>query len=152
MFEISKKRTNVWFHWVFEPILKGLAGSNLENVFILAPSVWNTQQKIGILNETCMGNFLDDIKGRGKWRRYYIWIEISYLISSLCLNGYWHRLCGCRHWVGFGNKDGIPFILVALGNYQIIQNWKLSKWICWAARIFSNWLCLWRREDRASRV
>ena len=52
MFEIPKKRPNVFFHWAFEPILKGLAGSNLENVFILAPSVWNTQQKIGILNET----------------------------------------------------------------------------------------------------
>ena len=121
MFEISKDRTNVCFHWAFWPVLKGLAGSNLENVFILAPSVWNTQQKIGILNETFMGNFLDGINGREKWRRNYIWIKISYLISFLCLNGYWHRLCGCRHWDGFGNKDGVPLFWSHLATIKLYK-------------------------------
>ena len=35
---------------------------------------------------------------------------------------------------------------LADGNYQIILNWKLSKWICWVLRIFSNWLYIWKRE------
>ena len=73
MFEIPRKKNNIFLHSPFEPIVKGLAWSNLENV-ILATAVWNiTQQKIGVLNESFMLNF-----GRVKKGKFQVNIYIFF--------------------------------------------------------------------------